>query len=786
MTLLYLVAAWSAGIFLASSRQTSAGSWLAAAGASLLLAYAVRRRRSWRMTLIYTALLALGAGRYAWAARPVSSDHIAHYADAGYVTFTGLVARDPDLRDKYAGLYVQAEKISIDHVEHPAQGMVLVQAPRYETYVYGDRVCVGGQLLTPPEFDTFSYRDYLARQGIRALVPNAEVEVVAHDQGRPWYALLYRLKDRAQHTIDRLLPSPQAPLLSGILLGNESGLSAKVRDAFNATGTAHIIAISGSNMIVVIGILMGLLAPAFGQRRATWITLLGVAAYTAFVGANPAVVRAAIMGGLSLWAVQLGRKAYGLTSLAFSIWLMSLWNPLVLWDVGFQLSIAATAGLVLFSRDLTRGFEKLLLRGFERRTVRQISGVLAEPLIVSVAAQITTTPLILLYFGRLSLLTLLANLLIVPAQAYVMTLGGLAVLFGMLLPVFGEPLAWVVWLPLSYTLAIVRALGHFEWASIQVNFSPSWAWGVYAALLGFALLWIQHPEDRAALFHRLRRSITTPVIIAAGGGVAVLIWVAALSQPDGKLHVWFLDVGQGNAVLIQTPRGAQILVDGGPNPTRLRQEVGDALPFWDRDLDVLVVTQPKSSAINALPALLDRYDVGLVVTNGQSADSDEYRALVRAWGTRHLTVEAGYHLTTNDGVTLEVLHPQVLPGAETDPDQAGLVLRVSYKDTSFLITPELDASAEEELLEAGWYTGSTVLVLPSHGSDKANPDWFLQAVHPQAAVALVEAGNRTELPAASTLDRLRALSVNSVYRTDQQGTVEMVTNGRTLWVYPER
>jgi competence protein ComEC len=218
----------------------------------------------------------------------------------------------------------------------------------------------------------------------------------------------------------------------------------------------------------------------------------------------------------------------------------------------------------------------------------------------------------------------------------------------------------------------------------------------------------------------------------------------------------------------------------------LRQEIGDALPFWDRDLDMLIVTQPKSSVINALPALLDRYDVGLVLTNGQTAESDEYRALVRAWGSKQMSVAAGYHLETDDGVTLEILHPQALPDAEADPDQEALVLRVSYGETSFLITPELDASAEKELLEAGWYAGSTVLVLPAHGSDKANPDWFLQAVHPQAAVAMVEAGNRTELPASGTLDRLQTLSAGPVYRTDQQGTVEMVTDGRTLWVYPER
>ncbi len=783
MTLLYVVTAWIAGLFLASSGETSAGAWILLGGIGLALAYAARRERSWRLGFVCAAFFAFGAGRYAWAARPLPADHIAHAVDSGYVTLTGVIARDADVRDQHTNLHVKVELIRQRGEKRVAQGFVLVQAPRHEDYAYGDRVTVSGALLTPPEFDDFSYRDYLARRGIHALMPDAQVTLLDHSQGRPWLAAMYALKERAQRTINRLLPSPEAPLLSGILLGVESGIPEDVREDFNRTGTAHIIAISGANMIIVIGVLMALLQPSLGRKRAGWVTLGGVAFYTVFVGADPAVMRAALMGGLALIAAQTGRRAHGLTSLAAATWFLTLLNPMILWDIGFQLSAAATAGVVLFGQKFTGTLDRVLQRGFARPTARQISRFLAEPVAISLAAQIATTPLILLYFDRLSVISLVANLLIVPAQAYVMIFGWLAVLAGMVWTVIGEPLAWVIWLPLTYTLHVVHALARFEWGSLVYDFSPSSAWAVYAVLLAGGLIFIQHPDDRADLFRRLRQRVSLYAVLAAGLILAILVWAVALDLPDGRLHVWFLDVGQGHAVLVETPDGASILIDGGPSPTRLSSAVGSALPFWDDHLDLLIVTQPDDAAMSALPALFDRYNVSHVLTNGQTANSDSYRALTRAWEREKIRVQpvsAGYHVQTSDGVLLEVLHPQVPPDADTPPETVGLVLRIRYGDASFLITPELNAEAERAMLDAGWYLGSTVLELPSHGSDEANPTFFIQAVNPQAAVVSVGAGNRLGLPDASTEARLES---RLLYRTDQHGTVEIVTDGRTLWIY---
>lgn len=789
MTILYLVAAWVLGIFISSSsNQTAPVGWLVLAAVCVVAAYGSRNRRPWKLTFVCGLFFALGAARHAEAVRPLSASHVAHYADTGFVRLTGVITGEPDIRDNHVNLRVKAETLTQEQQQVAVSGLVLIQAPRYGDYHYGDRLAASGSLLTPPEFDDFSYRDYLARRGIYAMIPNAQVEPLAHDQGEIWYTTLYDLKERAYRTINRILPSPQAPLMSGILLGNESGISDNVREAFNRTGTSHVIAISGANLIVVIQVLLGLLKPPLGERRAGWATIAGVAAYTIFVGGDPAVVRAAIMGSLSLLAVQWGRRAYGLTSLAFSIWLMTLLNPLTLWDIGFQLSVAATAGLVLLSDDFVHILQRILQRGFAQATTRQITQWLSEPVAVSLAAQITTTPLILVYFGRLSIVSFLANLLIAPAQPYIMTTGWLATLAGLVWIPLGDLLAWITWLPLTYTLEIVRALGRLDWASTSYTPPTSYTWMFYSLLLAATLLRFQHRDDRAALLRALRQRITTYSLMVSGLILTGLVWYAALSQPDGKLHVWFLDVGHGTAVLIQTPEGAQFLVDGGPNPTQLRDAVGDSLPFWDRNLDVLIVTQPKTASINALPALLDRYDIKLALTNGQSTDEDTSQALAAALEKKKITtipVQAGYQLTTSDGVTLSILHPQNSPDEATEKDTASLVLRVSYGDASFLLMPDISPEAEQDMIDAGWYLGSTVLQLASHGSSKSNPPALLQLVEPQVAVVTVGAGNRSGLPAPEVLEGLSGIGTETIYRTDDHGTIELVTDGHTLQIFAE-
>ncbi len=246
MPLVYLGTGWFVGIALASALHLPLEVLLLA----LLIPIGglVLWWKDRRAPLIWFSILAaiLGGLRFALSVPHIDQDSLSTYNNLGVVTLEGVVDAPPDVRDTYINLRVNAERLTLpDHSSRSIAGVALVRPTRPAEFRYGDRVRVTGQLSAPPEFATFNYADYLARQGVYSMIDRPRVSVLAHNQGSPVLALIYGFRDRAYEVIQRILPDPQASLLSGILLGVDSGLPASVQEDFRTTGTSHIIAISG-------------------------------------------------------------------------------------------------------------------------------------------------------------------------------------------------------------------------------------------------------------------------------------------------------------------------------------------------------------------------------------------------------------------------------------------------------------------------------------------------------------------------------------------------------------
>jgi competence protein ComEC len=500
------------------------------------------------------------------------------------------------------------------------------------------------------------------------------------------------------------------------------------------------------------------------------------------------------MAGLGITALRFGRRSDGLTALAASVFVMTLFNPNLLLDMGLVLSASATLGVILYSHTFAQIVESWVKRLFAAESARKIVEILFDAPIVTAAAQITTLPIVFLVFGQFSIISFLVNTLVVPAQGSIMSLGILAVIAGAIWLPAGQIVAWLVGIPVAYTLAIIRAAAQLPGASVPVAPDPAIIVGYYVVLFGMTAILSQPPETRRTLLTRIRQAATTPAVAVLGLAIAAIVWATALSRPDGKLHVWFLSVGAGNAVLIQSPQGAHILVDGGENPTQLRTALGDRLPFYKRDLDLLVVTQPKPSTISALPPLFDRYNVRSAVTNGMTSTDDSYKALTDAFSSAKTQVAiatAGYHVETSDGLVLEVLSPDQIPNdPKAKPGDAPLIMRLRYKEASFLLSSDLTEKGVKTLLGSSSYLGATVLELPSNGGEKENPDELFKAVSPQIAIIEAEQGNQAAEPVKSVLNRLDAMGISDknkkLYRTDQQGAIEIATDGSQLWVSTAR
>jgi len=577
-------------------------------------------------------------------------------------------------------------------------------------------------------------------------------------------------------------------LLTGILLGIERGIPGELVEDFNATSTTHIIAISGFN-IAIVGAAIGSLTKKFlGIYRAALVSICAIAIYTLLVGADAAVVRAAIMGSLSLIAIIAGRQTFALASLAASALLMTLWNPLLLWDVGFELSFAATLGLVLLVRPWEEGLQALLSRWITEERATALVRLLSEPLFVTLAAQLAVWPITLYYFRRFSLVSPLTNFLIIPAQPAVMMVGGLATIFGALNPLLGQPVAWVAWLFLAYTIKVVEQTARFPLASIDLGgFGAEVLW-LYYGLFGVAAAaaHINRGQLRE-MWERLTHHLSTKLLLGGLTALVVLAWIAALQMPDGRLHVHFLDVGQGDAIFIQCPNGQQILVDGGPSPSVLLSQLGRRMPFWDHSLDLVVLTHPEVDHVGGLVDVLERYDVGLVLDLGQecsSATCEAWRTLIEDRAVPYRKAEAGMQITLCDDLLLDVLHPpaELITNTSSDSNNNSVVLRLEYGHFSMLLTGDVQWEAEEVLLASGQPVESLVLKVPHHGADTSLTLPFLEAVNPELAIISVGADNSFGHPDEPTLHKLEGIAT---YRTDQHGCMEVVTDGKRYWVVTE-
>lgn len=764
--------------------------WMSAALAALVVLLLVRHRPFWRLLVGCLLMAALGGARSGASLPHFTEDDLASYNDQGFVTIEGVVIDAPDVRDTHINLRVRAETLALrDEPPRHVEGLLLAQVPRVGVFRYGDVVRLHGELVTPPELEAFSYRDYLAREGVYSLMRYAQAEVSGSRRGNPLRAALLDFREAARQMIVRLLPDPQASLLAGILLGVEGGISPLVRDAFNTVSATHIIVISGSNLVIIAGLMQSLARRTIKHHiGVAVVTIAGVLFYTLFVGGDPAVTRAAIMTTLALVAAELGRQTYGLASLAFAALLMTAIHPPVLGDVGFQLSFLATLGLILYVEPLQNLLSRVLTRLLSQQRAKQALALLSDALVVTLAAQITTTPLMAYTFRRFSLLALPVNFLIVPVQTPLIVLGGLAVLAAPIVWPLGQVLAWGSWLFLSWTLGVVRFFAGLPYASLEVQNIPIWAmWGMYGAMFGLTALMMQPQTQRARLGEWLRQALPLKLLVASGMGIAALLFSAAWALPDGRLHVTFIALDAGNATLIETPSGRQILVDAGGGGRRLSAALGDALPFWDRQIDLLVITQPAHDHLDGLPTILGRYRFAAVMTNGASGSE----ALQPIWdmlttqGSPQVVAQPGMRVSVGDGVALTVLGP-LLPNP-VDPDDAGdpISLLISYGDARLLLLGDLDAEGEATLLAAGVPLDAQVLLVPRGGHRDSGSAAFLAAIAPQIAVLAVPTANRAGLPHAETLARLEALGL-SLYRTDEVGTVEVISDGERLWVQTAR
>ena len=414
------------------------------------------------------------------------------------------------------------------------------------------------------------------------------------------------------------------------------------------------------------------------------------------------------------------------------------------------------------------------------------------------AAILATLPLTAFYFQQVSLVGLPTTLVTLPMLPFALVFHALAGVLGLAFEPLGTAFGWLAWGATAYVVQVVHLAAKLPVASFETGpIAPALALGYYGA--GIAWFVAHHVGGLAGLAGRVAlpagvgpgfspaKWLAVPLVLAA-----VLIWTAALTGEDGRLHVVFADVGNGDSALIISPSGRQVLVDGGPEAQDATRMLGSALPFWDRSIDVVVLTHGHADHLTGLLDVMRRYDVGHVIEREVGHTTPAYLNWRQAVDSERAPVTqamAGQVIDLGDGAAIELLHPpeSLMTGADSDPNNASIVLRVVYGDVSFLLTGDIFVEAEREMLARGVDVRSTVVKIPHHGSRSSSSPEFIERVNPSVAVISVGADNRFGHPHAETLEVLRRHALEArVLTTRDQGAIRFSTDGTTLSVKTER
>lgn len=355
---------------------------------------------------------------------------------------------------------IDGQRIVLDqalYADESREGRLLVWAPLYPEISFGDRIVFNCRVYRPQPFDGFAYDTYLATKGIYAVCQDPQYIDVLSSERMSVVGVLLAIKEHALGTLGNIVPEPHASFLSGLLFGGSSALSDDLKDDFRATGVSHILAASGYNVsIFSVTFLSFILSTRISRRRGLLLTSLLLVTYVLLAGASAAVVRAGIMGGLVLLERLISRKAYLLNVFLLTASVMFLFNPLLLYDVGFQLSFVATAAIMLFTKPLSKRLE------FIPDTIG-----LRTSFAASLSATILTLPLILWHFAQVSIISVFANLLVLPLIPYAMAATFIALCIGVLYSPLGPFVALPSWALANVMLTIITLFGSIPFALVE-------------------------------------------------------------------------------------------------------------------------------------------------------------------------------------------------------------------------------------------------------------------------------------------------------------------------------
>ncbi len=764
----------------------------------------LRKRSTLTTVAILTLFWLLGIMLISLHLRPhFPSNHIFHYAGKGKVNLEGLLYRRPIPSPRGTKLHLMVEKIYLPHGLIKARGNVLISVKEYRGDLrYGDRIRFIAKLYHPRNFNNpggFNYRRFLACKGIWVtgyVGKDTGIATIARGRGNAFLQLIEAWRERIRTLLEKSAPMETRGIMKALILGEREEIPEEVKEEFIVAGVAHIIAISGLHMGIIALVVFLLVKWSLRwsetlvltldiQKFSALATIPLLVLYTFIAGARISTIRAAIMIIIYLISILLDRQRNLYNTLALAALVILLVSPASLFDVSFQLSFFAVLAILYlvprFSELLPKPHPLLLRKPSPYQTFLSHLKIF---IFVSLAAMVGTWPLVAYYFNRMSVVGLLSNLIIVP-------LAGCVVIMGLI-----TSLAALIWLPVSSLLVTLTSA--FSYLVLKMV-------GLFASIPHVSRYVVTPTPFEIGLFYililylanlkRMKRFLPGLIILFVVVAGDISYWYTQTHLNKG-LRITFIDVGQGDSILIEFPRGKRMLIDGGgfydDSFDVGRNVVAPVL--WKKKiatLHYLVLTHPHPDHLNGLKFIASSFRAREFWENGQGYSSKPYLNLMEIVARKRIQ-----RIMVNDaspprrinGVKVEVFNPP--QGEMMDQKDSrfqinnrSIVLKITYKNHRFLLTGDIEGEAEAQLVQSGKDLRSDVLKVPHHGSQTSSTRKFLEAIEPSDALFTVGFRNIFNLPNRKILIRYDDLGCR-ISRTDRDGAVIFETDGKNLKVIP--
>lgn len=694
------------------------------------------------------------------------------------------------------------------------------------TWRRGDIISLIGTLELPniaTNFGGFDYRAYLHKQGIHWLFKAQGASSLTTLGQERWsklafLAIIDQLRQHIGGIVDELFPDWQGGYMKGLIIGLTDDLLPEKYDQFTSLGMTHILAISGSHVAINISLIFGLLRVLrVTKERAFMIVFWLLPLYVLLTGFTPSVIRAGLMTMLGIYLLRKGLFKDGLNILGAVAIAMLLWQPYYLLNISFQLSFAVTAGIMIFTP---------LLKPY----LLWIPASIRSGIAITLAAEMVSFPLTLYYFNQYSLLSMVANLVLVPViSAVTLPAGTMSLLLGSVWIPLGKVLAYVIeWINIA-TFSITKWLSELSGFMTYWK-SPPLLWILFYYLILYSMFYLQSRyslnirqdegsyDDTVPLQDQMikNQSITigalgrlniqsasTKKIVQWTFFVCIIIGMLIIAyrplNQGGIGHVQFIDVGQGDCILITTPGGKNILVDGGGTVSfrkpkdewktrKVPFEVGakTVVPLLKKRgihaLDIVIMTHADQDHIGGLQAVLSQIPVRALVMNGSLSDSNTLAKLMETALTKDIPIYSAYRgmgLSPDKSTVLDFVYPeaktnQAIPYVK-DQNHESIVFYLTMDGVRFLFTGDMDIASEDEIMElatSSQQLQADVIKIAHHGSKTSTSPPWLKAVNPKLAVISVGGHNSYGHPYPTVLQQIEEQGAG-IYRTDRHGEVQM-------------